>query len=77
MPQHPPLASLLVVVVAAVDALAALVVVVPLLLAQQRADMVIRLALWRLWRLTSISILHNTKSVAYFWVLTLFALVLP
>lgn len=74
MPQHPPLAALLVVVVAAVDAL---VVVVPLLLAQQRADMVIRLALWRLWRLTSISILHNTKSVAYFWVLTLFALVLP
>lgn len=65
MPQHPLLAALVVVV--AVDALAALVVVpLPLLLAQQRADMVIRLALWRLWRLTSISILHNTKSVAYF-----------
>lgn len=77
MPQHPLLAALVVVVAdVAVDALAAHVVV-PLLLAQQRADMVIRLALWRLWRLTSISILHNTKTVAYCWALTLFALVLP
>jgi len=75
MPQQ-PLAegevALVVVVVFAVVVVVSVVVavvvvsVVALLLAQQRADMVIRLALWRVWRLTSISMVRNKKLLPTF-----------
>lgn len=61
MPQQP--------LAAGVSLSAAVVVAVPvvaLLLAQQRADMVIRLALWRVWRLTSISMVRNKKLLPTF-----------
>lgn len=58
--------AIVVLVVVVADVASVVVSVVALLLAQQRADMVIRLALWRVWRFTSISMVRNKKLLPTF-----------